>query len=169
LSSFTDPVAIPSPYNEQTTNNSHPLHDPSDIFFSMSAGSGGGTNYNAVNTTARRNSVEEELARACAELDSHRAKVAAWEDGLRQARQACEAWKREADAHRTRAAQAETECRRVREERDAALAQLAAVRQAAAQHMKQQRAQHTIDSLQTLFAVRFSTVKTAVWCICSSK
>ena len=90
----------------------------------------------------------EELVRCRAELDSHRAKLAAWEDGLRQARQACEAWKHEAETNKLRAAQMEAECRRARDERDVAVNQLNQIRSQMTQMYKQR-----MDGLQTLLAV----------------
>ena len=80
-------------------------------------------------------SLQAELHRTKEELQTHRAKLNAWEEGLRvsimfyerrfskknflqQARQACEAWKREAELYRLRAQQLEQLNQRMREERD---------------------------------------------------
>jgi hypothetical protein len=64
-------------------------------------------------------STAAELQRTKDELISHRAKLIAWEDGLKQARQACEAWKREAETNKVRALQLDMERKRMKEERDA--------------------------------------------------
>lgn len=51
-----------------------------------------------------------------------------WEEGLKQARQACEAWRADAELYKQRAEQAENERNRALFERDQALKQLAALR-----------------------------------------
>lgn len=49
-------------------------------------------------------SPEMELAKLREELITNRAKMASWEEGIAQARQACEAWKQEAESANGRAA-----------------------------------------------------------------
>jgi hypothetical protein len=69
-----------------------------------------------------------ELARTKEELASHRGKLCAWEDGLKQARQACEAWRREAELHKRKMQIVEAEKSQALQERDMALSQLQALR-----------------------------------------
>lgn len=70
-----------------------------------------------------------ELQKTKEELASHRAKLVSWEEGLKQARHACEAWKREAEEHKKRAMLAEIEKQQIAQERDTALRQLQAIKQ----------------------------------------
>ncbi|EPB71177.1 hypothetical protein ANCCEY_09736 [Ancylostoma ceylanicum] len=62
--------------------------------------------------------VSDELAKTKMELRSHHDKVAIWEEGLKQARQACEAWKADAEHYKMKAEQAEMERNRAVFERD---------------------------------------------------
>jgi len=70
-------------------------------------------------------------------LKAHRQKVGAWEDGLRQARQACDAWKRDAESHRRQAEQSEREKARIVMERDQAILQLETLKAELARHGSQ--------------------------------
>ncbi|VDK45881.1 unnamed protein product [Anisakis simplex] len=71
-----------------------------------------------------REELQRELLKKSDELLAHHQKLAAWEDGLKQARQACEAWKKDAEYHRRLAEQAEAEKAKAFFERDQALMQL---------------------------------------------
>lgn len=62
--------------------------------------------------------MSDELAKTKIELRSHHEKVAIWEEGLKQARQACEAWKADAEHYKMKAEQAEMERNRAMFERD---------------------------------------------------
>uniref|UniRef100_A0A915C9Z0 C3H1-type domain-containing protein n=3 Tax=Parascaris univalens TaxID=6257 RepID=A0A915C9Z0_PARUN len=75
-----------------------------------------------------REELQRELAKKSEELLAHHQKLAAWEEGLKQARQACEAWKRDAEYHRRIAEQAEAEKVKACYERDQALVQLELLR-----------------------------------------
>lgn len=68
-----------------------------------------------------REELQRELAKKSEELLAHHQKLAAWEEGLKQARQACEAWKRDAEYHRRIAEQAEAEKAKAFYERDQVL------------------------------------------------
>ncbi|RCN42903.1 hypothetical protein ANCCAN_11127 [Ancylostoma caninum] len=72
--------------------------------------------------------VSDELAKTKMELRSHHDKVAIWEEGLKQARQACEAWKADAEHYKMKAEQAEMERNRAVFERDQLMQQLEAVK-----------------------------------------
>ncbi|VDM43476.1 unnamed protein product [Toxocara canis] len=71
-----------------------------------------------------REELQRELTKKSEELLAHHQKLAAWEEGLKQARQACEAWKKDAEYHRRIAEQAEAEKAKAFFERDQALMQL---------------------------------------------
>ncbi|KAL3982511.1 hypothetical protein ACH3XW_47460 [Acanthocheilonema viteae] len=68
--------------------------------------------------------LQKELNRKSEELVAHHQKLTAWEDGLKQARQACEAWKKDAEYYRRLAEQAEVDKSKAIFERDQALLQL---------------------------------------------
>ncbi|WKY16613.1 hypothetical protein Q1695_001336 [Nippostrongylus brasiliensis] len=72
--------------------------------------------------------VSDELAKTKIELRSHHEKVAIWEEGLKQARQACEAWRADAEHYKMKAEQAEMERNRAMFERDQLMQQLEAVK-----------------------------------------
>ncbi|KAJ1356212.1 hypothetical protein KIN20_013884 [Parelaphostrongylus tenuis] len=72
--------------------------------------------------------VNDELTKTKIELRSHHEKVAIWEEGLKQARQACEAWKADAEHYKMKAEQAEMERNRAMFERDQLMQQLEAVK-----------------------------------------
>ncbi|PIO77770.1 hypothetical protein TELCIR_00111 [Teladorsagia circumcincta] len=72
--------------------------------------------------------MSDELAKTKIELRSHHEKVAIWEEGLKQARQACEAWKADAEHYKLKAEQAEMERNRAMFERDQLMQQLEAVK-----------------------------------------
>uniref|UniRef100_A0A7I4Z315 RING finger protein unkempt n=1 Tax=Haemonchus contortus TaxID=6289 RepID=A0A7I4Z315_HAECO len=72
--------------------------------------------------------VSDELAKTKIELRSHHEKVAIWEEGLKQARQACEAWKADAEHYKMKAEQAEMERNRAVFERDQLMQQLESVK-----------------------------------------
>lgn len=72
--------------------------------------------------------MSDELAKTKIELRSHHEKVAIWEEGLKQARQACEAWKADAEHYKMKAEQAEMERNRAMFERDQLIQQLEAVK-----------------------------------------
>lgn len=62
--------------------------------------------------------LQKELKRKCEELVAHHQKLTAWEEGLKQARQACEAWKKDAEYYRHLAEHAEVEKSKAIYERD---------------------------------------------------
>ncbi|KAM3725604.1 RING finger protein unkempt [Dirofilaria immitis] len=68
--------------------------------------------------------LQKELKRKSEELVAHHQKLTAWEEGLKQARQACEAWKKDAEYYRRVAEQAEIDKSKALYERDQALLQL---------------------------------------------
>ncbi|VIO87115.1 Uncharacterized protein BM_BM2576 [Brugia malayi] len=68
--------------------------------------------------------LQKELKRKSEELVAHHQKLTAWEEGLKQARQACEAWKKDAEYYRCVAEQAEVDKSKALYERDQALLQL---------------------------------------------
>ncbi|VDN01977.1 unnamed protein product [Thelazia callipaeda] len=68
--------------------------------------------------------LQKELKRKSEELVAHHQKLTAWEEGLKQARQACEAWKKDAEYYRQIAEQAEIDKTKAIYERDQALIQL---------------------------------------------
>ncbi|CAD6188845.1 unnamed protein product [Caenorhabditis auriculariae] len=70
----------------------------------------------------------DELTKTKYELRNHQEKVTVWEEGLKQARQACEAWKADADHYKMKAEQAELERNRAIFERDQLLQQLEALK-----------------------------------------
>lgn len=62
--------------------------------------------------------LQKELKRKSEELVAHHQKLTAWEEGLKQARQACEAWKKDAEYYRRVAEQAEVDKSKALYERD---------------------------------------------------
>ncbi|GMR60664.1 hypothetical protein PMAYCL1PPCAC_30859 [Pristionchus mayeri] len=70
----------------------------------------------------------EELSKTKEELNAQNEKVAVWEEGLKQARQACEAWKSDAEVYKMMAEKAEMEKRRAYAERDQLYHQLEEMR-----------------------------------------
>lgn len=71
-----------------------------------------------------REELQRELCKKSEELLAHHQKLAAWEEGLKQARQACEAWKKDAEYHRRIAEIAEAEKSKAIFEREQAMMQV---------------------------------------------
>ncbi len=59
-----------------------------------------------------------ELQRTKEELANHQAKLTSWEEGLKQARHACEAWKKEAEENKRQRQISEVEKMQIAQERD---------------------------------------------------
>lgn len=71
-----------------------------------------------------REELQKQLRKKSEELLAHHQKLAAWEEGLKQARQACEAWRKDAENYRRLAELAETEKSKAILEKEQALVQL---------------------------------------------
>lgn len=71
-----------------------------------------------------REELQRQLRKKSEELIVHHQKLTAWEEGLKQARQACEAWKRDAEYYRHLAEIAESEKSKAILEKEQALMQL---------------------------------------------
>ncbi|KJH46553.1 hypothetical protein DICVIV_07371, partial [Dictyocaulus viviparus] len=124
VSSVSSPMRIPGADSFHTS----PLTSFGEILFGTTKSLLATPSQIAAFENQESGDVNDELTKTKIELRSHHEKVAIWEEGLKQARQACEAWKADAEHYKMKAEQAEMERNRAMFERDQLMQQLEAVK-----------------------------------------